>query len=222
MAAVHNNVTPVWSSEIENFPLAVTKLRFPNTKQLGDINNINGEEIEPCEILCAGSPCQDLSVAGKRGGLKSERSGLFLRAIDIVRQMRRRTNGEFPRFFVWENVTGAFSSNKGYDFKTVLEEIGETEIPMPENNKWADAGLVECDNCEIAWRVLDAQFWGVPQRRRRIFLVADFAKGRRCASEILFVESCMSGNIESGEKKKQGVTERVSGSTGSTSETVIL
>ena len=222
LAAVHNNVTPVWSSEIEKFPLAVTKLRFPNTKQLGDINNIDGGEIEPCEILCAGSPCQDLSVAGKRGGLQSERSGLFLRAIDIVRQMRDRTGGEFPKYFVWENVTGAFSSNRGLDFKTVLEEIGETEIPMPEGGKWADAGLVQCDRCEIAWRVLDSQYWGVPQRRKRIFLVADFTKGRRCAGEILFVESCMSGNNQSCEKEKQNITQGTDGSTGNASETIIM
>lgn len=222
LAATHNGVTPVWSSEIEKFPLAVTKIRFPNTKQLGDINNINVDEIEPCEIVCAGSPCQDLSIAGKRGGLAGERSGLFIRAIDIVRRMRDRTGGKFPRWFIWENVTGAFSSNSGNDFRTVLEKIGQTSIPMPPNGKWAKAGLVECEECEIAWRVLDSQYWGVPQRRSRIFLVADFTRGKRRAREVLFVEPCLSGNLGQSEKAQQGVARGTESSTGNTGETIIL
>ena len=186
LAARHAGVTPVWASEIEPFPCAVTAHHFPDVTQMGDITKIDGAAIPPVDIICAGSPCQDLSIAGKREGLDGARSGLFRRAVDIVRAMRRATGGRYPRFFVWENVPGAFSSNKGADFRAVLEEVGQTEIPMPQNDRWANAGMAELPQCEIAWRVLDAQYWGVPQRRRRIFLVADFAADGRCAAEILF------------------------------------
>jgi len=186
LAARHAGVKPLWSSEIEPFPCSVTARHFPDVKQLGDITQIDPDEIKPVDIICAGSPCQDLSIAGKRKGLDGERSGLFRTAVDIVRRMRECTDGKYPRFFVWENVPGAFSSNKGMDFRAVLEEIGACEIPIPPNGKWANAGLAELPTCDIAWRVLDAQYWGVPQRRRRIFLVADFAADDRCAGEILF------------------------------------
>lgn len=192
LAARHAGVTPVWASEIEPFPCSVTARHFPDVKQLGDITKIDPDKIEPVDIICAGSPCQDLSIAGKRKGLNGERSGLFRTAVDLVRRMRERTAGKYPRFFVWENVPGAFSSNKGADFRAVLEEIGQTEIPMPPNGKWANAGLVELPQCQIAWRVLDAQYWGVPQRRRRIFLFADFAADGRCAEEILFEQESVS------------------------------
>lgn len=186
LAARHAGVTPVWASEIEPFPCSVTARHFPDVRQLGDITQINPDEIEPVDIICAGSPCQDLSIAGKRKGLDGECSGLFRIAVELVRRMRERTAGKYPRFFVWKNVPGAFSSNRGMDFQAVLEEIGESEIPMPQGNRWAPAGLVQFPGAEIAWRVLDAQYWGVPQRRRRIFLVADFAADGRCAGEILF------------------------------------
>ena len=186
LAALHAGVRPIWASEVAPFPYSVTARHFPDVKQLGDITQIDPDEIEPVDIVCAGSPCQDLSIAGKRKGLDGERSGLFRTAISIVRRMRERTGGKYPRYFVWENVPGAFSSNAGMDFRSVLEEIGQTEIPIPLNGRWANAGLVECDECQIAWRVIDAQHWGVPQRRRRIFLVADFAADGRCAGEILF------------------------------------
>lgn len=186
LAARHAGVMPVWASEIESFPCAVTARHFPDVKQLGDITQIDADKIEPVDIVCAGSPCQDLSIAGKRKGLDGERSGLFRTAAHLVRRMQMSTGGRYPRYVVWENVPGAFSSNKGADFRSVLEDFAEAEIPMPENNKWADSGMVECDKCEIAWRVLDAQYWGVPQRRKRIFLVADFGAGRRCAEQILF------------------------------------
>ena len=104
LAAVRAGIRPIWSSEIEKFPLEVTARHFPDVVQLGDVTKIDGAKIEPADIICAGSPCQDLSVAGKRAGLAGERSGLFVRAVDIVRQMRVRTNGKYPRFFVWENV----------------------------------------------------------------------------------------------------------------------
>ena len=200
LAAIHNGIEPIWSSEIEAFPIAVTKKHFPKTIQLGDITKLHGAEIQPVDIICAGSPCQDLSVAnGNRKGLEGERSGLFMDAIKLVRDMRRASGGASPRYFVWENVPGAFSSNKGMDFRAVLEEIGQTSIPMPEGGKWANAGLAELPECEIAWRVLDAQHH-VPQRRKRIFLVADFAAERRCAGEILLIgESVRGDSSESGE-----------------------
>lgn len=198
LAAQHAGVTPIWASEIEPFPCSVTARHFPNVKQLGDITQIDPDTLTPVDIICAGSPCQDLSIAGKRKGLNGERSGLFRTAVDLVRRMRERTAGKYPRFFVWENVPGAFSSNRGMDFQAVLEEIGESKIPMPQGNRWATAGLVQCPGAEIAWRVLDAQYWGVPQRRRRIFLVADFAADGRCAGEILFEPEGMCWDPETG------------------------
>lgn len=203
LAAVHAGITPVWSSEIEPFPIEVTKRHFPDTIQLGDVTKLNGARIPPVDIICAGSPCQDLSVAGKRAGLAGERSGLFVRAVDIVRQMRRATGGKQPRFFVWENVPGAFSSNHRRDFQAVLETIGEAEIPMPPSGRWADAGLVRTDAADIAWRVLDAQYWGVPQRRKRIFLVADFATEGRRAGEILFEPARVQGDTAEGTRERE-------------------
>lgn len=176
LAAVRNGVKPLWSSEIDPFPASVTKAHFPDTVQLGDVTKINGAEIPPVDIICAGSPCQDLSIAGKRAGLEGERSNLFYQAMRIVREMREKTNGLYPKFFVWENVLGAFTSNDRRDFQAVLEEIGQTDIPMPASGRWARAGMVRSPKFGIAWRVLDAQFWGVPQHRERIFLVAGFGK----------------------------------------------
>lgn len=183
-----------WSSEIEKFPKEVTAKRFPNVKQLGDITKINGGEIEPVDIIAGGSPCQDLSVAGKREGLDGERSGLFMEQIRIIKEMRNATitrSDEHirPRYAVWENVPGAFSSNKGEDFRIVLEEFCKVAdktayVPRPADGKWNACGCIVGDGYSIAWRVLDARFWGVPQRRRRIWLVADFGGER--AVEILF------------------------------------
>ena len=202
LAASRYKIEPVWASEIEPFPIKVTQHHFPNMKHLGDITQINGAEIEPVDIITFGSPCQDLSVAGKREGLSGERSGLFMDAVRIIREMRTATRGKCPRFAVWENVPGAFSSNKGEDFRAVLSEIAETEIPMPRSGKWANAGMVRTERIDIAWRTLDAQYWGVPQRRKRIFLVADFTG--RCAGEILFIEKGLSGNLtESGEAREE-------------------
>ena len=215
-SATDYRIKPLWSSEIERFPLAVTHQRFPDVEQIGDIRNLDGGAIPPVDIICMGSPCQDLSLAGKREGLKGEQSGLFREATRIIREMRRATGGKYPRFVVWENVPGAFSSNKGADFRAVLEEIGQTEIPMPPNGKWANAGVAELPQCEIAWRVLDAQYWGVPQRRRRIFLVADFAADRRCAEEILFEPESVSGNTSESESQREGTAERTERSLGAT------
>lgn len=194
LAAVRNGIKPIWSSEIEPYPMAVTKYHFPDTIQLGDITKLRGEELPPVDIICAGSPCQDLSVAGRQKGLQGERSGLFYQSIRLFYAMRRATGGWYPRYFIWENVPGAFSSNHGQDFRCVLEEIGQTRLPMPEPYKWAKAGLVELPECQIAWRVLDAQYWGVPQRRARIFLVADFGAEERRAAEMLFVAAGLQRN----------------------------
>lgn len=195
-------IEPIWASEIEPFPIRVTEQHFPNMKHLGDITQINGGEIEPVDIITFGSPCQDLSVAGKREGLAGARSGLFMEAVRIIREMRTATGGQYPRFAVWENVPGAYSSNKGEDFRAVLEEITETEIPMPPSGKWATAGMVRTERVDVAWRTLDAQYWGVPQRRKRIFLVADFAG--QCAGEILFKREGLSRHLaESGEAREE-------------------
>ena len=208
LAAVHAGIKPLWSSEIDRFPRAVTAVHFPDTVQLGDITQIDGAAIPPVDIVTMGSPCQDLSIAGKRKGLEGERSGLFLRAIRLIRDMRAATHGRNPRFVVWENIPGAFSSNRGADFRAVLEALSEAEISIPKNGKWANAGMVECDECQIAWRVLDAQYWGVPQRRRRIFLVADFAAYDRRAGEILFEREGVSGDSTASKGAGEGAARR--------------
>ena len=194
MMAMLSGIVPVWKSEIEPFPIAVTEKRLPFVKHLGDINSINGAEIDPVDIITFGSPCTDLSVAGKRQGLNAERSGLFFQAVRIIKEMRCATNGKYPRFAVWENVTGAFSSNGGEDFRCVLEEfckIKDTDLSVPKPEKWTKAGEIMGENFSLAYRTFDAQYWGVPQRRMRIYLVADFDGGR--ASKILFESEGVSG-----------------------------
>lgn len=189
LAGIMCGIEPLWASEIDPFCVSVTSKRFPSMQHLGDITKINGAEIPPVDVITFGSPCQDLSVAGKRAGLDGERSGLFMEAIRIIKEMRGATNGKYPKIIIWENVPGAFSSNKGEDFRTVLEEVakikdGGVSIPRPPKGKWHTAGCIMGDGYSLAWRVLDAQFWGVPQRRKRIFLVGSF--GNECAAEILF------------------------------------
>ena len=191
-------------------------------KHLGDITQIRGDEIPVVDIITGGSPCQDLSVAGKRAGLAGERSGLFMEQIRIVKEMREhdRSTGRTawlvrPRYMVWENVPGAFSSNKGADFQAVLTEIirvvepNAPDVPMPAGGRWSKAGCLYSDLGEwsIAWRVHDAQFWGVPQRRKRIALVADF--GGLSAPEILFERKGLSRDSEQGAAQGQ----RTSGTT---------
>ena len=190
-------------------------------KHLGDITKISGYDVPIVDCVIGGSPCQDLSLAGKRAGLDGERSGLFMEQVRIVKEMREhdkrygKTNESIrPRFMVWENVPGAFSSNKGQDFRVVLEEIAkvaevEAVIPMPPKNKWTTSGCIVGDGWSIAWRVLDAQFWGVPQRRRRIALVADF--GGECAEEILFVRNGLQGDSSQSREKRQGASEDAEG-----------
>lgn len=182
-------------------------------KHLGDICKINGAEIEPVDCITGGSPCQDLSIAGKRAGLAGERSGLFMEQVRIVKEMRERDrrNGRAgdmvrPRFLVWENVPGAFSSNGGEDFQAVLEEIihiAEPTVSVPRfEGKWTKAGAIDGDGWSVAWRTHDAQYWGVPQRRRRISVVADF--GGQSAGEILFERKSVSGHLaESGAARER-------------------
>ena len=171
-------------------------------KHLGDITKIHGDQIEPVDCITFGSPCQDLSIAGRRAGLAGERSGLFMEAVRIIKEMRSSTNGLYPTFAVWENVPGAFSSNGGEDFRAVLEELARVEqpdasIPRPlgRGGRWSKAGAIAGNGWSLAWRQLDAQYWGVPQRRKRIALVADF--GGQRAAEILFERTSLSGNPDS-------------------------
>ena len=187
-------IEPVWASEIEPFPIRVTTKRLPFMKHYGNVSEMDGGKIEPVDIITFGSPCQDMSVAGKRAGLDGSRSNLFYEAIRIVKEMRQKTNGKYPRYIVWENVPGAFSSNKGEDFRCVLEavcRVKDDELSIPRPAKWPYAGCIMGDGFSVAWRQFDAQFWGVPQRRKRIYLVADFAGGS--AGEILFESEGLSG-----------------------------
>lgn len=216
IAAQRNGAVPVWTSEIEPFCMEVTKKHFPNVIQLGDIRKIKGGKIPPVDIICAGSPCQDLSVAGKREGLKGERSGLFRTANDIVSDMLNATSGKYPKYFIWENVLGAFSSNKGRDFQAVLSEITQADIPMPRSGRWARSGMVRSKRCKVTWRVLDAQYWGVPQHRERIFLIACFGN-RGGRPEVLFESESMPGYPAESQSKKETIT----GSAVSSTETSV-
>lgn len=199
LAAVRAGFIPLWASEIESFPMKVTERRFPSMVHKGDITKLSGKLLFPVDLICGGSPCQDLSVAGTCAGLSGARSGLFMEQIRIVKEMRTaerergRTGSDVrPRWFCWENVPGAFSSGspKGEDFRIVLEEIlhihdGGAEVPQSYPYSWPDAGEnVLKTGFSLAWRCLDAQFWGVPQRRKRIYLVADLAGPY--APQILF------------------------------------
>ena len=200
-----SGIAPVWASEIEPFPIRVTTKRLPFMKHYGDVSKMDGGSIEPVDIITFGSPCQDMSIAGKREGLDGNRSGLFYEAVRIIKEMRCATNGKYPRYIVWENVPGAFSSNKGEDFRCVLESvcrIADETVSVPSVRKWQSAGSIVGDGYSVAWRVLDAQYWGVPQRRKRIYLVADFAGGS--AGKILFESEGVSGYSAEGFRSWQG------------------
>ena len=197
-------ITPVWSSEIEPFPIRVTTKRMPSVKHYGDVSALNGAELAPVDIITFGSPCQDMSIAGKREGLDGSRSSLFYEAVRIVQEMREATHGRKPEFIVWENVCGAFSSNQGEDFRCVIESIcriKEDDVSVPKPDKWSNAGEVLGDGYSIAWRVLDAQYWGVPQRRKRIYLVADLGGSR--AGKILFESEGVSRCSRKSQKARQ-------------------
>lgn len=172
-----------WASEVEPYPIAVTKTHLPHMKHLGSVTEINGAEIEPVDIITFGSPCQDLSVAGRRAGLDGARSGLFRQAIRIAKEMLVATGGRYPRFMLWENVPGALSSNKGDDFETVLNELlhlSHANEYVRRNGKWNNYGGYGA----VAYRLVNAQYWGVPQRRRRIYAIAD-TRGES-ADKVLF------------------------------------
>jgi DNA (cytosine-5)-methyltransferase 1 len=232
LSAVLSGAEPVWASEIEKIPISITKRHFPNMKHYGDITQINGAEIEPVDIIVGGSPCQDLSVAGKRAGLAGERSGLFMDQVRIVKEMRNATSKQTgngsdklprPRYMVWENVPGAFSSNKGEDFRAVLEEtarVADPTISIPRSvNGWANAGSILADRFSISWRTVDAQYWGVPQRRRRIYLVADF--GGHTAPEICFESESLPGDIKEGGETGQRVATDAERGVGAAGELVL-
>lgn len=196
LGGILSGIEPLWASEVEPFAVRVTTKRLPGMKHYGDVSKLSGAELPPVDIITFGSPCQDMSIAGKRAGLDGERSGLFHEAIRIVKEMREKTNGDKPRYIVWENVPGAFSSNGGGDFKAVLEAVigvkePSAEVPAPGKNGWPYADVYLGDGWSVAYRLLDAQFWGVPQRRARIFLVADFGGER--AGDILFKSEGLSG-----------------------------
>lgn len=216
LAGAFFGIVPVWASEIEPYPIRVTTARFPHMEHLGDITKIDGGSIEPVDIITFGSPCQDLSIAGKKAGIyDGQRSNLFFEAVRIIKEMRRATDGKYPRFAVWENVPGAFSSNKGQDFKAVLEALSAIKdtnvvIPGPPNGKWQHAGAIVGNGYSIAWRVYDAQFWGVPQRRKRIYLITDFRNER--AGKILFEPESVRGHFETCRTQGQGTTDNVKGS----------
>lgn len=223
LAAVHNGITPVWASEIEPFPMEVTKLRFPDMVHVGDITKLDGAELPPVHVICGGSPCQDLSVAGQRRGLAGERSGLFMDQIRIVKEMRKADERRGipayfirPRYLIWENVPGAFSSADGEDFRAVIEEIVRVKdsachVPRPDTGRWEPAGAaILGDQFSLAWRVLDAQYWGVAQRRRRIFLVADF--GGLTAPQILFKQGSLSGDTAPGRSTGENAASAAEGS----------
>lgn len=220
-----SGITPLWASEVEPFPIRVTTKRLPQVKHLGDVSKINGGEIPPVDIITFGSPCQDMSIAGKREGLAGGRSSLFYEAVRIIKEMRCKTNGEYPRFVVWENVPGAFSSNKGEDFREVLKSLCEVKsadvtVPEPPKGKWKNAGNIVADDFSIAWRVLDAQYWGVPQRRKRIYLVADFAG--RCAGKILFESEGLSGDFKKGIFSWKGTAECIERGTDETGSKLVF
>ena len=199
-------IEPLFESEIEPFPVALEAKRFPECIQLGDVSKINGADIPSVDIFTNSSPCQGLSVAGKRAGLDDERSGLFTEAVRITKEMRdadrlrvRRADEYIrPRLWLWENVPGALSSQNGFDFKYVLESVIEIvqeehpDILIPEGG-WHNSGIVDGDNWQIAWRIIDAQY-ELPQRRRRLYLVGDF--GGHCAGEILFEQEGVSWDFK--------------------------
>lgn len=218
LAGALAGIEPVWAAEVEPYPIAVTRSRFPQMMHLGSVTGVHGDKVQPVDVITFGSPCQDLSVAGKRAGIHDgQRSNLFFEAIRIIKEMREATNGRYPTFAVWENVPGAFSSNKGEDFRCVLENFtkineGGYTVPRPANRKWMGAGEIVGDGFSVAWRVLDAQYWGVPQRRRRIYLVADFAGGR--AGEILFEREGLRGHPAQGGAPGQGAAADTAGRAG--------
>ena len=215
LGGIITGITPVWSSEIEPFPIRVTEKRLPSVRHYGDVSKLNGADLEPVDVITFGSPCQDMSLAGKRAGLDGARSGLFFQAVRIIKEMRAKY--QKPRFIVWENVRGALSSARGDDFRRVLEEIcnvKKSDVSVPKPEKWNGSGLIMGDDFSVAWRVLDAQYWGVPQRRKRIYLVADFDGDS--AGKILFESEGVSGHSEKMQTARKDFARCAQGSAGET------
>ena len=211
------SISPVWASEIEPFPIRVTTKRLPFMKHYGDISQMDGGKIEPVDIITFGSPCTDMSIAGRRAGLDGRQSSLFYEAIRIIKEMRCATDGKYPRWICWENVPGSYSSNKGKDFQSVLEAVigiaePNAQVPMPEKARWPYADLYMGDGWSVAYRTLDAQYWGVPQRRRRIYLVADLAG--ESAGKILFESEGLSGYSAAGFRSWQRTARRLESGAG--------
>lgn len=228
LCATMCGIEPKWAAEVEPYPIAVTRSRFPNMKHLGDVQKINGAEIEPVDIISFGSPCQDLSIAGGRKGLKHEeigdeettRSGLFMEAVRIIKEMRDATNGRYPTYAIFENVPGIFSSNHGADFRVALEsliQIADPKAVMPEVPKggWSYYDNYIGEGWSLAYRMLDACGWGVPQRRRRLYLVIDFRGDG--AGKILFEREGLRGYFTEGRSPWKGTPEGSSGSIGDAS-----
>lgn len=203
-------VKPLWASEVEPYPIAVTRSRFPDMIHLGNVAEIDGGKIPPVDIVSFGSPCQDLSRAGLMAGIKDgKRSSLFFEAIRIIKEMRNATGGKYPKYAVWENVMGAITSNAGGDFRAVLQALAEISqsgisIPLPKNGKWMQAGCLVGDGFSIAWRTYDSQYYGVAQRRKRIYLIASFDP--ECAGELLFKQDRMPWNANQSEETRQNAS----------------
>ena len=211
-AASFYGIRPLWASEIVPECVAVTKRHFPDMAHLGDITKLHGGMIPPVDILTFGSPCQGLSLAGRRLGLADERSGLFMEAIRIIREMQEATHGKYPQFAVFENVPGALSSNGRRDYQAVLAAFTDAEVPMPRSGRWANAGMARGRGVDLAWCVYDAQHFGTAQRRRRLFLVADFRDRR--AGEILFIPKSLRRYFEAGGTPRQGAAAFAEGGAG--------
>lgn len=222
-AASFYGIRSLWASEIVPECVSVTKRHFPEMAHMGDITRLHGDSLPPVDIITFGSPCQGLSMAGQRKGLADERSGLFMEAIRIIYEMKEATHGKYPKIALWENVPGALSSAGGCDYKAVLEAFTKAKVPMPHSGRWANAGMVRSRETDLAWCVYNAQYFGTAQRRRRVFLVADFTG--KCAGEILFIPKSLQGYFEAGGTPRQGVaafTERgTAGAGGENSQCLI-
>lgn len=226
LASIYAGMKPIWASEIEPFPIRVTRKRLPFIRHYGDIHKLHGEELEPVDVITFDSPCQNLSVAGKRTGLQGEQSSLFFEAVRIIKEMRYSSHGQYPRWAVWENVPGALSSCDGQDFRQVLTELvrikePQADVPLPDGSKWLAAGEILGNSYSLAWRILDAsKGWGVAQRRKRIFVVVHF--DGPCAGKVLFESEGLSRYSPPGSEAREGAADSSSESPGTAGPRVVL
>ena len=225
LAGKYAGIVPVWGSEIEPFPIRVTEKRLPEMRHYGDVHCLNGAELPPVDVITFGSPCQDLSIAGRRNGLDGQRSGLFFEAVRVIKEMREATHDQYPKWALWENVPGALSSQHGQDFREVLQSLVRikeptADVPLPQDGRWSGAGEIVGDGFSLAWRILDAaQGWGVPQRRKRIFLVLDL-DGQR-AGKVLFESEGMSRYSPPRQEAWQGAAGDTEGRAGAAEHVVL-